>query len=110
MPPAGDALARSLFVQHQFVQAETLARVTSAKYQDDPVALMGYADAALERGDYETTERALEHPVVAGEEKADPSVQAVQARLLDINGQPALALQPLERARRRGGRESGHAA
>ena len=97
--PARDALARSLFVQHQFVQAETLARVTSAKYQDDPVALMGYADAALERGDYGTAQRALLHPIVAGENKTDPSVQAVQARLLDVNGQPALALQALERAR-----------
>ena len=96
--PGRDALARSLFVQHRFVESETLARVTSLKYQDDPVALMGYADAALERGDYKTTEAALQHPVVAGEEKADPSVEAVKARLLDIKGQPALALEQMEKA------------
>ena len=96
--PAWDQLARSYFVQHQFIKAESLARVTSAKYQDDPQALMGYAEAALERGDYATTESALQHPIVAGETKADPSVQAVQARLFDINGQPALALSLLQRA------------
>ena len=96
--PGRDALARSLFVQHRFVESEALAHVTSSKYQDDPVALMSYADAALERGDYRTTQAALQHPVVAGEEKADPSVEAVKARLLDINGQPALALQQMEKA------------
>lgn len=96
--PAWDALARSLFTQHQFVQAEALARVTSAKYQDDPDALNGYAGAALERGDYATTERALQRPIVAGADKPDPSVQALQARLLDINGRPAEALRFLRLA------------
>lgn len=96
--PGWDALERSLFVQHQFVKAEALAHITSAKYQDDPVALMGYADAALERGDYATTERALKHPLVAGEGKIDPSVQAVQARMLDIKDESALALQLLLKA------------
>ena len=59
---------------------------------------MGYADAALERGDYKTTEAALQNPVVAGQDKADPSVEAVKARLLDINGQPALALEQMQKA------------
>ena len=96
--PAWDALARSLFTQHQFVQAEALARVTSLKYQDDPDALNGYAGAALERGDYSTAERALQRPIVAGADKPDPSVQALQARLLDINGRPAEALRLLRLA------------
>lgn len=96
--PGWDALARSLFARHQFVQAEALARVTSAKYQDDPDALMGYAGAALERGDYATTERVLQHPIVAGADKPDPGVQALQARLLDINGRPAEALRLLRLA------------
>ncbi len=96
--PALDALARSMFAQHQFVQAEDLAHVTSMKYQDDPSALMGYAEAALERGDYATTERVLKHPIVAGQNQADPSVEAVNARLLDINGLPMQSLLMMRRA------------
>ena len=96
--PARDALARSLFAQHQFVQAENLSHVTSLKYQDDPSALMGYAEAALERGDYATTERVLAHPIVSGQNRADPSVEAVKARLLDINGLPMQSLLMMQRA------------
>ena len=96
--PGWDALARSLFTQHQFVQAEALARVTAMKYQDDPDALTGYAGAALERGDYATAARVLQHPIVAGADKPDPGVQALQARLLDINGRPAESLRLLRLA------------
>ncbi len=96
--PARDALARSLFTQHQFVQAEALARVTSEKYQDDQNALAGYAGAALERGDYATAQRVLQHPIVAGQDKVDPGVQALQARLLDVSGHPAQALALLRQA------------
>ena len=96
--PGRDALARSLFTQHQFVQAEALARTTAMKYQDDPDALTGYAGAALERGDYATAERVLRHPIVAGADKPDPGVQALQARLLDINGRPAESLRLLRLA------------
>ncbi len=96
--PGWDALARSLFARHQFVQAEALARVTSAKYQDDPDALMGYAGAALERGDYATTKRVLQHPIVAGVDKPDPGLQALQARYDDLHGRPAEALRLLRLA------------
>ena len=96
--PGWDALARSLFTQHQFAQAASLARVTAAKYQDDPDALAGYAGAALERGDYAVAEDVLRHPIVAGADKPDPGVQALQARLLDIKGRPAEALRLLRLA------------
>lgn len=96
--PGRDALARSLFTQHRFVEAESLARVTATKYQDDPVALADYAGAALERGDYATAARVLQHPVVAGQDKIDPGVQAMQGRYFDIFGRPAQALQLLRLA------------
>ncbi len=96
--PARDALANSLFTQHRFAQAEALARVTTAKYEDDPNARLGYAGAALERGNYAVAASVLQHPVVAGQTKPDPSIEAVQGRLLDIDGQPAAALRLLQRA------------
>lgn len=96
--PARDQLAFSLFAQHQFVQAQKLAAVTMAKYQDDPEARLSYAEASLERGDYGNAARALQTAIVAGQTRPDPSIQAVQARLLDIDGHPVPALALLKQA------------
>ncbi|MDQ2688298.1 MAG: tetratricopeptide repeat protein, partial [Armatimonadota bacterium] len=92
---AFNQLGLSLFTQHRFAEAQVIAAKQAALYPDNAQAWLLYSETALERGDYEVAQRALEKQPDAAK---SPSVQAVQARLLDINGHPQPALKMLQQA------------
>lgn len=97
---ARDQLAQSLFSQHQFAKAQLVASQTATRYPDDQQTWLCYAEAALERGDYDATERAFGSQALHALDQGHPtpSVLALQARFLEINGQPAAALALLRKA------------
>lgn len=98
--PARDQLALALFNQHQFAKAQAMAADTLTRYPDDEQALLSYAEASLERGDYDAVQRAIQRQVAQGQSLGvpNPSAQALQARFLEINGQPEAALKLLRQA------------
>lgn len=97
---ARDQLALSLFSQHQFGKAQQVAAQTWAQYPDDDQAWLSYSEASLERGDYDAVQRAFQSRVTRGQDLSlpNPSVQALQARFLEINGQPDASLKLLQKA------------
>ncbi|PQV63338.1 Tetratricopeptide repeat-containing protein [Abditibacterium utsteinense] len=85
-------LSRSLVAQHRFPEALAAAR-RAALY--NRVALRQCADIQIETGDYKAAQRDL---LRSPFEKKDPAYLALQARLLEIGGNPHGALELLQRA------------
>lgn len=85
-------LSRALVAQHRFSEALSAARV-AARY--NRTAFRQCADIQIETGDYRAARRDLAR---APFQKDDPAYLALQARLLEIEGNNAGALQLLQRA------------
>lgn len=91
----GDAyfqLSRALVAQHRFPEALEAAR-QAARY--GRMALRQCADIQIETGDYRAARRDLARSPFT---KDDPAYLALQARLLEIEGNNAGALELLQRA------------
>ncbi len=92
---ASNALILSLFNQHQFRKAQTLAAASMAKYPDDDQGRLSFAESSMEIGDYTQAAEAL---TPRPDDAKNPSIIALQARLMEINGQPDASLAVLRRA------------
>jgi tetratricopeptide (TPR) repeat protein len=88
-------LAQSLSTQHRFKEALQIAEETAKREPGDPQAKRLRSELRIELGDYDKAESVMRE----GKDRAgDAGLKTLRARLLEINGQPELALRLLREA------------